>query len=657
MSPQQAHLSHPKYRPDIDGLRAVAVLSVLAFHAFPDWFQGGFIGVDVFFVISGYLISTIIFESLDTGAFSFREFYARRVKRIFPALLLVLIVSYAFGWFALLADEYKQLGKHIAAGAGFVSNIVLWNEASYFDNPEIKPLLHLWSLGVEEQFYILWPLLVYLAWKLKFNRLAIILSIAAISFYLNIAQVKIDPTAAFYSPQTRFWEILSGSLLAWATLNHKIRTTKAKLATWSSIVYNDKLPHVLSFIGPLLLVIGFIVINKGNAFPGMWALIPVLGAVLIISVGPQAWVNRTLLSSRIAVWFGLISYPLYLWHWPLLSFARIIEGEIPSIHIRTAALVLSVILAWLTYNLLEKPLRLANFNAKTLMLTLLMVAVGFAGYFTYSRDGLSFRVKSFDKISKAAGEWAYPGSLQSKAFNGRIFRYQSSGVHETTLFVGDSNIEQYYVRIDELIKTKPETTNSVIFTTGSGCAPIPAFAYDDKKRHCVGLMETALKLAIQDPQIHNVVIGGHWNGYLYRAKIGSELYYTSISKLEAYINELNAQGKKVFLMLNIPTGEELDPKYMAHRSLNHFPSLLTIRTGGIPREKLDKKFGKIQQDLSEMAQRSGAEIIRPLAFLCDESYCPSVGSDGEPIYKDSGHLRPSFVRTKAKYMDVTVTSR
>ncbi len=657
MTPQHPHLSHPKYRPDIDGLRAIAVLSVLAFHAFPNGFKGGFIGVDVFFVISGYLISTIIFENLDRGTFSFREFYARRVKRIFPALLLVLIVSYTFGWFVLLSDEYKQLGKHIAAGAGFVSNIVLWNEAGYFDNPDTKPLLHLWSLGVEEQFYFIWPLLLFLAWKLKFNRLAIIIFIAVISFYLNISQVKIDSTAAFYSPQTRFWEILSGSLLAWATLNKSVETVKIKLRMRLSTACSNQLTHILSFIGPLLLIFGFIVINKSNPFPGMWALVPVLGAVLIISVGPHAWVNRTLLSNRVAVWIGLISYPLYLWHWPLLSFARIIEGEIPSTHIRIAALILSVVLAWLTYILLEKPLRLTNFKAKTLTLTIIMGIIGCVGYYTYSKDGLSFRLKNFDKISKAAGEWAYPGASQPYIFNGRIFRHQSSRVPDTTLFIGDSNIEQYYVRIDELINSKPEKTNSAIFATGAGCAPIPSYPYNDQQKHCIGMVGKALQLATQYPLIRNVVIGAQWNGYLSKAKIGSDSYYALISQLGNYIKVMKAQGKRVFIILNIPIGEELDPKFMIQRSLNTFPSLFTMRLGGIKRETLETEYGKIQLDLNQMAQRSGAEIIRPLDYLCDDSYCPSIDINGEPIYKDSKHLRPSYARSHANFMDVTVESR
>jgi peptidoglycan/LPS O-acetylase OafA/YrhL len=370
---KQEHLSHPKYRPDIDGLRAVAVLAVVAFHAFPSWVRGGFIGVDVFFVISGYLISIIIFENLDRNTFSFTEFYARRIKRIFPALLLVLIACFAFGWFALLADEYQQLGKHIAAGAGFISNFTLWNEAGYFDNSaDTKPLIHLWSLGIEEQFYIVWPILLWFAWKRKFNLLTITIFVAIASFVLNIKGIKQDMVATFYSPQTRFWELLCGSSLAWFTLYKKnaFSNLKQKLDYWlSRAIYSEKqeaedktLLNVLSFVGLLLLAYGFFHIHKEFSFPGKWALVPVLGAVLIISAGSNTWVNRTILSNQVAVWFGLISFPLYLWHWPLLSFARIVESEVPSRNIRLAAVVLSIVLAWLTYKFVERPLRFGNYS-------------------------------------------------------------------------------------------------------------------------------------------------------------------------------------------------------------------------------------------------------------------------------------------------------
>lgn len=211
-----------KYRPDIDGLRAIAVLAVVAFHGLPDLITGGFIGVDIFFVISGYLISTIIFEGLYKNDFYFLDFYARRIRRIFPALLLVLVMVFVFGWFELSPDEYKQLGKHIAAGAGFVSNLAYWSEAGYFDNlSETKPLLHLWSLGIEEQFYIFWPLLLWVFWKRNFNFLTTALILTIASFALNAKGVRQDSVAAFYSPHSRFWELSCGSLLAWFALYKK----------------------------------------------------------------------------------------------------------------------------------------------------------------------------------------------------------------------------------------------------------------------------------------------------------------------------------------------------------------------------------------------------------------------------------------------------
>jgi peptidoglycan/LPS O-acetylase OafA/YrhL len=208
---EQSHLTHPKYRADIDGLRALAVLSVIGFHAFSFLNKGGFIGVDIFFVISGFLISTIIFDSLERDSFSFVEFYIRRIKRIFPALLLVLTASFIFGWFVLLPDEYKQLGQHIAGGAGFVSNFILWNESGYFDNAAItKPLLHLWSLGIEEQFYICWPLLLAFVWKRKWSFVAVTAIIGIISFAVNIYTLNKNSITAFYLPTSRFWELMIG---------------------------------------------------------------------------------------------------------------------------------------------------------------------------------------------------------------------------------------------------------------------------------------------------------------------------------------------------------------------------------------------------------------------------------------------------------------
>lgn len=384
---EQTHLAHPKYRADIDGLRAIAVLAVVLFHAFPNLVKGGFVGVDVFFVISGFLISSIIMSSLYKGSFSFKEFYARRIKRIFPALILVMATCFAFGWFALLPDEYKQLGKHTAAGAGFISNLILWQEAGYFDNAsEAKPLLHLWSLGIEEQFYFAWPLLLYLAWKRRFSFLFLAIIVVATSFAFNIGKVHGDAVQAFYSPLSRFWELLVGGILAYLTLH---KTNLMDRVHVEKIVLRD----FKSLLGAFLICVALLFVTRDKAFPGWWVLLPTIGTCLIISAGQHAWLNRTVLSHRVVVWIGLISYPLYLWHWPLLSFARIMESKTPSISVRFTAIALAFVLAWLTYRLIEHPIRFGKQNrTKIVALMLFMTVLAGMGYGAYRQDGLRQRM-------------------------------------------------------------------------------------------------------------------------------------------------------------------------------------------------------------------------------------------------------------------------
>lgn len=472
-------LSHPKYRPDIDGLRAIAVVSVVAFHAFPSWIGGGFIGVDIFFVISGYLISSIIFESLDKKAFSFSEFYARRIRRIFPALLLVLIACLAFGWVTLWADEYKQLGKHVMGGVGFVSNFVLWGEAGYFDNSaETKVLLHLWSLGIEEQFYIVWPVLLWVAWKCKFNLFAITVVCAILSFALNIKGAGQNAITTFYSPQTRFWELLCGSLLAWFFLYGKdvCRKWAVALHGWRTIaVHYQKIKprdgfllNVSSLLGLLLLAYGFWRIDKNMNFPGVWAVVPVLGTMLTISAGPSAWINRKILSNRIAVWLGLISFPLYLWHWPLLSFARIVEGEVPSRDVRIAAVALSVVLAWLTYRLVEHPVRLGRRSPwKVVALVALMVTVGGAGYIVYDSDG----VKSRSHVVKM-------NSINAQ-FVGPLWKFAKNDLCESKYPFADTEKYGWWF----CMANSPEKPTLLLLGSSFANHLYPGFALNDEFKH------------------------------------------------------------------------------------------------------------------------------------------------------------------------------
>jgi peptidoglycan/LPS O-acetylase OafA/YrhL len=234
------------YRPSIDGLRAFAVLSVVGFHAFPGYVSGGFIGVDIFFVISGYLITNSLLMDQTNDCNSIIQFYQRRIRRIFPALGLVIATCLAFGWVALLADEYTYLGLHAAGGASFVSNLVYWNEAGYFDySSELKPLLHLWSLGIEEQFYIFYPVLLIIIWRSRLPLKATIAVLTFISFWIANTQIATDPVASFYSPVSRGWELLVGGLLATSQDAIKMLTYKR---------YAD----IASLIGLFLLIAGVI---------------------------------------------------------------------------------------------------------------------------------------------------------------------------------------------------------------------------------------------------------------------------------------------------------------------------------------------------------------------------------------------------------------
>jgi len=328
------HLTHPKFRSDIDGLRAVAILSVIFGHAFPLFVPGGFVGVDIFFVISGFLISSIIYDNIDKNNFSFHEFYSRRIRRIFPALILVLTFCLLFGWGALFSYEFSQLGKHIGGGAGFVSNFILKNEVGYFDNlAETKPLLHLWSLAVEEQFYIIWPIAIFIMTKLRLDAGAVTLVFTVISFCLSIQTTYGDQKAAFYLPYARFWELSAGSLLAYSTLYPENKGTvfwKTVCGKLSGIVgLTPGIAATKSVIGFALILVSILFLDRTSPFPGWRALFPTLGAVLIISSGATSWFNKEILSGRLIGLIGRISFPLYLWHWPLLSFATILEGQPP----------------------------------------------------------------------------------------------------------------------------------------------------------------------------------------------------------------------------------------------------------------------------------------------------------------------------------------
>jgi peptidoglycan/LPS O-acetylase OafA/YrhL len=363
------------YRADIDGLRAVSILLVVGYHA--EFIAGGFVGVDVFFVISGFLITRIILTQVAEGDFSAVEFYGCRIRRIFPALVVVLAATYLIGWFVLLPEAFALLGKSIAAGVAFVSNLFQLTQLGYFapDATE-NPLLHLWSLGIEEQFYIVWPLLLSLLFAAR-RRWLWIAAIAAASFAVSLLIFLGYKEWSFYSPLARAWELLAGGLVASRAIDRAGREARP-----------EHLDNLLAAIGLAAILAAAFWLRKESLFPGFYALAPVLGAVLLI-VSPNSAINRLLLSSWPMVLIGLISYPLYLWHWPLLSYLTIVRSGDPTLLERWAAILLAFVLAWVTFRFVEIPLRRAPKVVPKLCLAL--IAVGAIGILTVNASGFGFR--------------------------------------------------------------------------------------------------------------------------------------------------------------------------------------------------------------------------------------------------------------------------
>ncbi|STY28952.1 O-antigen acetylase [Legionella wadsworthii] len=659
---------HSVYRADIDGLRAVAVLWVVAFHAFPEIFKGGFIGVDVFFVISGYLITSIIFENLDRGSFSFKEFYIRRIKRIFPALIVVLVSCLIFGWFALLPDEYKQLGKHIVGSTGFVQNIILWGEAGYFDNSaETKPLLHIWSLGVEEQFYFVWPLLIWFAWKQKFNLFLVTLCLALISFILNVRGINDDFVVSFYSPQTRFWELLSGGLLALINRYKRDKYQKFEIkidTVLSQILYRAHLNekgtffiNFLSIFGSFILIYGFCVISKDSSFPGKWAVIPVLGTVLIIYAGSNSWINRVVLSNNLLIWFGLISFPLYLWHWPILSFLRIIESQTPSWIIRIAAVILSILLSWITYKLIECPIRFGERGrGKVIILLLIMILIGFFGYQDYIREGFGSRFSNLVKEqshNRDTLNLAYEEALKNCK---KIFpQWQTitdnpcllqKEAHNSIAIIGDSHAGQLFPGMSKYLDYK---SSSVAVFSASCAAPLLGVSSGINlantsilkiRKDAYKLIDTAYNYILNDQEIKTVILAHNptcsYNDAVDVANPEDKDYRHVLREgMKRTFSKLIKSGKKILVLFDNPS-INFDPKKCQWRPLRITKNDICSfsRKSFDDNPAYDSYRSLVKEILKDFPQVKTFDLSE---LLCDKKKCYII-KNNQVIYDDSNHL-------------------
>jgi peptidoglycan/LPS O-acetylase OafA/YrhL len=361
------------YRQDIDILRGLAVLSVVLYHFAPGRIPGGFLGVDIFFVISGYLITNIILKK-DVNNFSFLDFYSRRIKRIFPSLIIVLATFLLLAFFFLSEIDFIQFSKHLSASSIFILNFILINEAGYFDSSSIfKPLLHLWSLSIEEQFYIFWPLLIFLLHKTKSNIFFFSFIVAISSFFFNIFFLK-NEIFTFYFPIARFWELLSGSILSVILFSYKKKI----------IFFSNFTIRLIKFFGYILIIVSFFFIKELKNFYLFFYFATVFGTFLVIFCGSLINIEeRSSVFHKILSWFGLISFPLYLWHWPILSFLRIAEGGEIDRSTRVIALFISIFLSWLTYCFVEKKIRFSKNKIMPIILIIFLTLLGVFGYVSF----------------------------------------------------------------------------------------------------------------------------------------------------------------------------------------------------------------------------------------------------------------------------------
>jgi len=480
-----------QYRREVDGLRTIAVLPVILGHAGYTLFRGGFVGVDVFFVISGYLITTIIMNDLDAGNFSILKFYERRARRILPALFLVIASTIPFAYLWMMPDEFKNYGQSLVATSLFSNNILLAATADYWSlSSSFKPFLHTWSLGVEEQYYMLFPLLLMMMWKHARHHVVLVMALLfALSLAAAVWSVSRYPAAAFYILPTRGWELLAGAIAAhW--LNYRAAPSPKSL-----------LHEVVSLAGLAMIAFAVLVFDDSYLSPGAWILFPVGGAVLIILFAVEGTLVHRLLSTRIMVGIGLISYSLYLWHQPLFALARVYAVDPLGPEIYALLIAATFVLAYLTWRFVEAPFRnrqridqRAIFRF-SLIGSLLVIAFGAYVDRTY---GLYWRIYGKD---------AHIADLDKRIYNSRVFDYQKTAFSNNghlRIFVAGNSFARDFVNMttetfdtrridiaysdtaDNCIEKNPAPVKSALF----GGADIIVFAsdyYDDARlpQHCV----------------------------------------------------------------------------------------------------------------------------------------------------------------------------
>jgi peptidoglycan/LPS O-acetylase OafA/YrhL len=644
------------YRPDVDGLRAVAIVPVVLYHADIVPFTGGYVGVDVFFVISGYLITTFILGKIDAKNFSLRNFYLRRIRRIFPALFLMMAVCAAIGWQLLTPRDLKRLGESIFTTTLFSSNVQFWLQSGYFRGAvEQRPLLHTWSLGVEEQFYLVFPIFLLLLCR-YFRRwlIGIVASLCVLSFVLNALTVKEYSNFAFFLTPPRIWELFIGALLAMGALRPP-RNAPGREA--------------VAFVGVALIGYAVFRFSKETTFPGFAALLPTFGAAAIIwaGTGGNSTVTRAL-SHPLAVLTGKISYSFYLWHFPLLAFGSYVVVNGLSVSTRLVLILLSAVLAIASWLWVEQPVRQGNwiFGKTAVVFGAAATAIALFGAFGF----MSYVVGGFpNRFSKPILQIV---SSENDFNPDRARCLKLAGTHEISrpsclmgardvepqfVLWGDSHAESLRPAVDA---AATKVHRAGMFFGTAGC--IPELGFERERPGCHSANSAILEEIKSMPSIDTVILAGRWGlwaeGSPYKHEAGGQVLLTSVSRnvtdnhaalsagLESVVAELLGAKKQVWLVGPIPEIGYDVPRTL-FLSSRGFPWIIDIRPTV---EEFNGRQAFVLTLFSNIARKYKVQIVWPHHRLCGANYC-RVQQDGRPIYVDDQHLTRSAAASLAEIFD------
>ncbi|HEY2446560.1 MAG TPA: acyltransferase family protein [Rhizomicrobium sp.] len=636
--------SRSGYRPEIDGLRAVAIVPVVLFHYRAPGFGGGFVGVDVFFVISGYLITRLIWSEMERGTFSLARFYERRVRRIFPALFAMLAVVSAAALVFFFPVDLVRYARSLVATALFAANFEFWHEAGYFDVlANQKPLLHLWSIAVEEQFYLLYPaLLLVLRGVSRRQRLAAIAGIFLASLVLSTWGAGSARIAAFYLLPTRSWELMLGALIGLGALPNP-----------KSAVVSD----LLASLGLILIAGSVLAFTPETSFPGWLALVPTLGAALVIhGANPESTLTGKVLSARPLVWIGLISYSLYLWHWPVFVFATYVGFTEPSGIGSVTLISLSVVLAAISWRFVEQPLRrpLRSSSRRTAFAAAALVAglTAASGALATSSDGLPQRMSPALQRILAEQEDHEPriarcfGLKSDDVRKGRLCRIGAS-LAKTPSFIlwGDSHADAILPAVAD---AAAQVGRVGLFAGGEACPPL--LGVTTPMPDCRPFNDAVMALAAR-AEIKEVILEARWAKYAEGSTYGSEPngrivladsvrgsadapdnHEVFFRGIERTVNELRRQGKQVVIVAAIPEIGWPVPAVLARRALAEDTSAIEPSLGAyVDRQRFVlATFDFLQKNL-------GTAVLYPHKILCASGTC-NVAVNGVPLYRDEHHL-------------------